>query len=54
LTFTKGVGRGEREKGSAKSLTEILSKPRWVNPLLLSTRRVITTFHSSGLARRGK
>lgn len=35
LTFTRGVGRGGREEGSDKSLTEILSKPRLVKPLLL-------------------
>lgn len=33
LTFTKGVGWGGREEGSEKSLTEVLSKPRLVNPL---------------------
>lgn len=39
LTFTEGGGRGGREEGSDKSLTEILSKPRLVNPLLLLARR---------------
>lgn len=38
LTFTKGVGRGGRQEGSDKSLTEIVSQPRLVNPLLLPSK----------------
>lgn len=55
LTFTKGVGREGREEGSDKSLTEILSKARQVNPLLLPglRRKLVAAFDCFGLARGG-
>lgn len=55
LTFTKGVGRGGREEAADKSLTETLSKPRLVNPLVLLSQEteLVAASDYFGLARGG-